>query len=221
LVATLLVGPSWAASAAAETFTATWDYDLRAEIPRPRPFYDCSFVGSGGLICDWIWDKGLEVSGEPMYADPTPYFDAHGFRLPLESDVDAADGLLQIVPKCLSSFHPSFDTFTPLSVVADGFFTRSPGGVFFTSSRGGLVTTLDGLGAFAGPEWTDISWMNVGLFIPDGCDDPESGLRCDAGEQALSIYSLTFDAQPIPEPASVVLLGTGLLALARRYRRRA
>ena len=63
--------------------------------------------------------------------------------------------------------------------------------------------------------------MEIGLFLPDACSDPESGVDCDRGEQALSIYSLTFDADPIPEPASVVLLGTGLLALARRYRRRA
>ena len=83
-----------------------------------------------------------------------------------------------------------------------------------------MLTAFDGLGHFDGPAWTDIAWMRIGLFLPDECGDPESGLNCDQGEQALSIYRLTFDAQPVPEPASVVLLGTGLVALARRYRRR-
>ena len=226
LVVTLLVGPSWVAPAAADTFTATWDYDLRGGVvPDPSPFYDCDFVGSGGLICNWLWDQGLEVRdnppNSPMYGDGGPFFDAFGFHLPLESDVSAGDGLLRIVPKCLAGIQPCFDTFTPLSMVASTHFTRSPGGVFFTSSKGGVLTTSDGLGNFAGPEWTNIAWMDIGLFVPDACDDPESGVDCDRGEQGLHVHSLTFDADPIPEPASVVLLGTGLLALARRYRRRA
>ena len=162
LVVTLLVGLSWVAPAAAETFTATWDYGLRSEIPDPSPFYDCDFVGSGGLICDWLWDQGLEVSSPsyPMYANPTPYFDAYGFRLPLESEIGGGDGLLRIVPKCLAGIQPCFDTFTPLSMVADGFFTRAPGGVFFTSSRGGLLTTPDGLG--------NLHWSRVDQHCVDG-----------------------------------------------------
>jgi hypothetical protein len=53
LVVALLVGPSWVAPAAAETFTATWDYHLsEGDVPDPSRFYDCGFVGAGGLICD-------------------------------------------------------------------------------------------------------------------------------------------------------------------------
>jgi hypothetical protein len=235
LVVTLLVGPSWVAPAAADTFTATWDYHLGGgDVPDPSPFYDCDFVGSGGLICGWLWDKGLEVtdiSFGPLYGDGGPYFDAFGFELPLESDIGFGDGLLRIVPKCLDGFNPCFDTFTPLTMVADGdvdFEDDSPdgvfepGGMFFRSSKGGLLIS-NRLSNFAGPEWTDITWMEIGLFWPDGCGDPEGGVFCRGDEQNLSLSSLTFDADadPIPEPASVVLLGTGLLALARRYRHRA
>ena len=45
LVVTLLVGPSWVAPAAAETFTATWDYNLKAESPRPEPVLRLRFCG--------------------------------------------------------------------------------------------------------------------------------------------------------------------------------
>ena len=155
LVVALLVGPSWVAPVAADTFTATWDYNLKAEVPDPSPFYDCGSVGAGGLICAWLWDQGLEVSDNlsnlPMYGDGGPFFDAFGFDLPLESDVTVGGGLLRIVPKCLDGIQPCFDTFTPLSMVADGYFTQAPGGVFFTSSEGGLLTTLNGLGNFAVP----------------------------------------------------------------------
>ena len=155
-VVTLLVGPSWVAPAAAETFTATWDYHLDGgDVPDPSPFYDCGSVGAGGLICNWLWDQGLEVSAisfGPLYGDGGPFFDAFGFGLPLESDIGFGDGLLRIVPRCLDGIQPCFDTFTPLSMVADGLFTRAAGGVFFTSSRGGLLTTSDGLGNFDGPE---------------------------------------------------------------------
>ena len=226
LVVTLLIGTSWVAPAAAETFTATWDYDLRGgQVPDPSPFYSCGFVGSGGLICNWLWEQGLEINDAdtnfPMYGDGGPYFDAYGLDLPFESGADSGDALLRIVPKCLDGIQPCFDTFTPLSMVTDADFSRASGGVFFASSRGGLLTSASGLGNFAGPEWTNIEWMEIGLFLSDACDDPESGVDCDRGEQRLSIRSLTFDADPIPEPASVVLLGTGFLALIRRYRRRA
>jgi hypothetical protein len=224
LLVALLVGPSWVAPVAAETFTATWDYRLSGgKVPEPSPFYNCGFVGSGGLICHWLWDQGLEVSDitfGPLYGNGGPYFDAFGFQLPLESDLRNEPGLLQIVPKCLDGFQPCFDTFTPLRMEAFGNFSEAPGGVFFSSSKGGLLTTFDSVANFAGPEWTDIAWIEIGLFLPDACSDPESGVECDFGEQNVFIGSLTFDAAPIPEPASVVLLGAGLFALARRHRRR-
>jgi hypothetical protein len=229
-VATLFFAVLWTTSATAAPFTAKWNsvpFDPDADDPPPSAFYDCHGFGEAGPFCNWIWDQGLEVSapffGPPMYAAPNPFYDAFAFDLPLLSDLSSGDGpLLQIVPRCRPSLHPCLDAFTPLSVVASGTFTseENPGGVFFTSSRGGVVTSADGLATFAGPEWTDIAWMNIGLYRPDACGDPETDRGCTSGEQFLDLYSLTFDADPIPEPASVVLLGAGLLALARRYRRR-
>jgi hypothetical protein len=229
-VATLIVAVLWTAAATAAPFTAKWNsvpFDPDAEDPPPSAFYDCHGFGEGGPFCNWIWDQGLEVSAPffdpPMYAAPNPFYDAYAFDLPLESDLSFGDGpLLQIVAKCLPGLHPCFNAFTPLTMVASATFTsqENEGGVFFMSSKGGVVTAPDGLASFAGPEWTDIAWMNVGLYRPDACGDPETNQGCNNGEQFLDLLSLTFEAAPIPEPASVVLLGAGLLAVARRYRRR-
>jgi len=209
LVVMLLVGPAWAAPAAAETFTANWTFYTGGKVPAPSPFYDCDFMGSGGLICQWIWSQGLRLSDNPpnfpMYGDGAPYFDAYGFDLPLESEASGA--LLQIVPKCLGGI--CFGTFTPLSIVTEGrvdFYdyyspdgVSEPGGVFFASSKGGLITTLDGLANFAGPEWTDITWMGIGLFWPDGCGDPyptaEEWIDV-ADSMAATEVTLTYCASP-------------------------
>ena len=53
-------------------------------------------------------------------------------------------------------------------------------GAFVTSSRGGLVKTSSRLASFAGADWTDIAWMEVGIYLPDDCGDPDSGLRLRA-----------------------------------------
>jgi hypothetical protein len=222
LIFTVLVGLAPVSPAAAAPFTATWDFDFDfPTVPDESPLYDCPSWGAGGLICRFLWDQGLTVSGVSlrMYGDGGPFVDAFGAALPVESDISAGSGLFRIVPQCLVGLQPCFDTFTPLSMSTDPFTSGSPGGVFFLSSRGGLVTSFGGSADFSGPEWTDITSMVVGLFFPDECNDPESGLECGQGEQGLDITRLTFDATPVPEPASVLLVGTGMLALLRRSRR--
>jgi len=221
----------WTAPATAAPFTATWDYgpfDPYADEQPPSPFYDCSDWGAGGLFCSWLWDQGLEVSsavfnGPTMYGDVGPFYDAYSFDLPIKSSISSGDALLQIVPKCLPGLEPCFDTFTPRRMVADGDMEGPPGGVFFASSRGGLVRAEHGVANFGGPQWTDISWMYVGLYRPNECANPDRVQNCyNYGEQNLTLESLTFDTEHrIPEPGSVLLLGAGLLALARRHRRSA
>jgi hypothetical protein len=216
----------WTAPATAAPFTVTWDFGFSNpfEVPATTPFYDCSAGwGAGGLKCHWLWEQGLEISsatGVPMYGDGGPFYDAAGHDLPFESEIPlgAGAGLLKIVPECRAGLEPCFDTFTPLNISASVFFSNARGGVFFTSSRGGLVTAPNGVATFTGPEWTDIEWIYVGLYLADECGDILSD--CRGFERGLDINRLTFDAVPIPEPASVLLLGPALLALVRRYRRR-
>jgi hypothetical protein len=223
----VLIGLSWSAPASAEQFTATWSHvpTTPPVPPPPSPFYDCPTWGGGGLICERIWDQGLEISSSaslPMYGDFGPFFDAFGFRLPLESEIGFDSGLFQIVPECLPGIEPCFETFSPLRLLASPFMSGPfQGGMFVRSSKGGLITTAGGVVNFTGPEWTDITGMEIGLFLPDSCSEPENEFDCfGLWERGLSIGQLTFTAEPIPEPGSVLLLGLGLLAAGRRQRRR-
>ena len=230
-VIALLVGALWVSPATAAPFTATWNVvpSTYPAAPPPSPFYDCTDWGAGGLFCDWLWDQGLEVSKVssvpfPMYGDSGPFYDAFGLIPPLESEIGTGiggDGYLTINTSCRAGLDPCFLAFTPRSMVVDLYSDRGPAGVFLTSSRGGLIKAPNGTATvtFAGPEWTDITGIGVGIYLPDVCGDPDNARDCRLGELGLSIYRLEFDATPLPEPASGLLVGTALLAALRRHRR--
>jgi len=168
--------------------------------------------GGGGLICGYLWQSGLEISSDtdlPLYGDGGPSYDAYGTDLPLESDLPDS-GLLSIDVACRVGHAPCFKTFTPLrmSVYAAADY---PGTGAFVSGAGGLVKTLNGTVDFTGGGWTDIRSLEVGMYLIDECGDPENERRCFGREQRLYISSLTFEAQPVPEPGTVLLLGVALL----------
>ena len=202
----------WTAPANAEVFTATWYYDFNSYEADPSPFYDCSHMGAQGMICQWLWDEGLEVSapGVPrMYAGPGPFVDAYGWDLPLND-------VFQIVPKCIAGFDPCFDRFTPISLSGGAFGFEFPVATAFNG--GGVTQTQDGVFHFAPEFWTNTTELRMSMYLVGECDPFFGCLQ----EQGMDIFSFTFEADPIPvpEPAGVLLLGTGVLALIRRNRRR-
>ena len=217
----LFVVPHADGSPITATYTATWTAAANAgDPPAPSPFYDCPGWAGGGLICQWIWDQGLEVSSLtalPMYGDDGPFYDALGTPLP----VGPGGGyVLGIRVNCRPGLEPCINTFTPRSIDVDLENQRGAVRISFLSSQGGLVTAGPGLVNFVGAEWTDITSIWIGLFRPDECGDPDTELDCTRdGELGLYVRSLTFDATAVPEPASVLLMCTGLLAVLRRYRR--
>jgi hypothetical protein len=232
----LLVGLLWASPAIAIPFTATWHVPAvpgSGDPPPPSPFYDCPTWSAGELVCHWIWDQGLEVKAGTeatfprIFGDGNPYYDATGEHPPFESELTGDDwgyrGYLEIDANCRAGLFPCIHTFTPRNIqVGLSVDAARPPGVFFMSSRGGLIKAPGGDVSvdFAGAEWTDITAMSIGIYFPDACGDPFNDLHCNREEFFLDLYRLTFDATPIPEPASLLLVGTGLLATLRRYRRR-
>jgi hypothetical protein len=208
----------WTSPVSASPFTVSWagfDFIRDADEQPPSPFYDCFGWSAGGLHCEWLWESGLKVSKSPgyelpMYGDGGPFYDLYG--------IDVTDFLpdFSIQAECLAGIAPCFHTFTPRDIWAYG--ANSTVGLFFGSSRGGRVIVPPGASghvSFDGPEWTDITAMWVGIYVPEACMDPE--LDCSADELALG--PLTFDATPIPEPVSTLLVGAGLLAVLSRRRR--
>jgi hypothetical protein len=215
----LLVGMLWTSPANADLFVATWNHHLH-EVPEPTvtPFWDCRDFGGGGLICAWLWQSGLEISSDtdlPLYGDGGPSYDAYGTELPFESDLPDS-GLLRIVAACRVGQAPCFKTFTPIRISVDAYAEDTDVGAFMTSSRGGLVTTSNGTASFTGTAWTDITSMAIGMYLPDECGDPDIEDECGQGEQRLYVNGLTFEAQPVPEPGTVWLLGAALLLRSAR-----
>lgn len=210
----LVMAVSSPSTAEAALFEVDWDFDLGFDTPDPNPtaFWDCPGAAAGGLICRYLWEQGLEVRSNndlPMYDAGGPFYDAFG--------VDLSDALLRIEASCRDGEAPCFKTFTPLRLNTS-FFSDDPGvGLFVQTDNGSTSTSSEGWLDFT--DWGAITFMEIGLSLPDSCSDPDEP-ECGHGEQALYINRLVFEAQPepVPEPTPLALLGAALLV--RRLRAR-
>lgn len=232
--AAFVLGLLFALPAGAAPLTATWRVVPHTQppvLPDPSPRYDCDLWAAGGLICEFLWDEGLELRSEtglPLYGDGEPFYDAFGFDPPFKSDISPFDQLLSISSSCRAGLEPCFDTFTPRGLTVSLFAEAIPAGLFVISSKGGLVT-VPGPGAgqslavsFSGDKWTDVTAIGIGLFLPNSCGGPEDRGRCnESGELNLTVDELRFDVGPVPEPATALLFGAGLIAALRRSRSKA
>ena len=220
-VIVVLLACAWPTASHASEFTAVWSGVVPSaqpnEIPPASPFYDCPTWGGGGLICDFIWDEGLELrrEGFPIYGDSTPpFYDGFG------NNTGIGSGDVTINAVCLPGVAPCFDTFTPIRMDMSAFDFRGASGVYFTSSRGGLIMLPDanavGTVEFSGDLWTNVTSIGIGLFTPDECL-PDCEVEREKG---MYFQSLTFEATPVAEPATLALLGAAALGVLVRTRRR-
>jgi len=100
----------------------------------------------------------------------------------------------------------SFDILTRFR----GSIEWNPGKSLFTSSNGGS-RTIDTLGLFdfSGPEWTNITWLRWDQEI----NRPAYAIHHSNTIMDNLVFAPTGSVVPTPEPATFVLLGSGLLVL--------
>ena len=184
------------------------------------PFYECSGDFYSARLCQSLWDEGLELGAISFSFYDDKFVDGYGVG---EEEADIGIGLSggqRISPLCKTGLPPCFDSFTPVTLRIVGASNLGPDpNLFVISSKGGLVKlpSLSGLTSvsLSGSVWEDLSWLEIGFYIADDCEDVECEV---ATEKAFWVEDLTFEGRAVPEPALTAVLGT---AIAAAFGRRA
>lgn len=123
----------------------------------------------------------------------------------------------------LDFFQPSYrELFTPTREGYELFYNKLYYVYFISGAYGGVISWAE----YGGPDIYEVPYYNMELFINvftgNMFNNPNDPNEWSDSPQPLSVNRIfaIADLQPVPEPSTIVLLGTGLIALAAYGRKR-